>query len=287
MSILDPLGNPINNTQHAQGGWKVAKDASTIISAIFIPIVLLVVGNNYSSAIKERELQGQFVGLAVQILTEEPTKQTEGLRDWATQVLNKYSGVPFKEETQKALIENTPLPTRQHRYEGRFDLGNTQPGDGIRYIGRGYLFITGRSNYERFSATVGIDLVNNPDKAAEPGIAAKVMAIWFKDRLDRYIRFLSDGDFRNARRITHGGYLGYDKIESRYNTYLALLNTTNESNIFEDIEGVTNPQWVALHIPRILDALQENGVTDKRVQAYALATAEFETVQGKYLVERI
>ena len=67
-------------------------------------------------------------------------------------------------------------------YEGRKDLGNTEPGDGVRYHGRGYIQITGRANYRSFGNEIGVDLEGNPDLACAPGAAAEVLAIFFKDR---------------------------------------------------------------------------------------------------------
>ncbi|MDB6062590.1 MAG: sleB [Verrucomicrobiaceae bacterium] len=86
------------------------KSISSIVSAVVIPVVVLIVGNNYSTATKERELQGKFVELAVAILREPPEKQAHNLRDWATQVITNYSGVPLSVEAKKDLIENIQLP---------------------------------------------------------------------------------------------------------------------------------------------------------------------------------
>jgi putative chitinase len=48
-------------------------------------------------------------------------------------------------------------------YEGRKDLGNTKPGDGVRYKGRGLIQITGRVNYHEISKSTGIDFEGHPD----------------------------------------------------------------------------------------------------------------------------
>lgn len=67
-------------------------------------------------------------------------------------------------------------------YNGRKDLGNIQPGDGVRYKGRGYIQITGRNNYRNYGNAIGVDLENNPELALEPENAAKILCQYFKDR---------------------------------------------------------------------------------------------------------
>jgi putative chitinase len=55
------------------------------------------------------------------------------------------------------------------------ELGNLQPGDGARFHGRGYVQLTGRSNYRRAGQALGEDLEKEPDLAVRPDIAAAIM----------------------------------------------------------------------------------------------------------------
>lgn len=57
-------------------------------------------------------------------------------------------------------------------------LGNTRPGDGYKYRGRGYIHLTGKDNYAKAERGTGHPLVANPDLAANPQVAADV-AVWF------------------------------------------------------------------------------------------------------------
>jgi predicted chitinase len=57
-------------------------------------------------------------------------------------------------------------------------LGNTQPGDGVKYHGRGFIQITGRDNYRRAGQALGLPLEQHPELAAKPDVAAKI-AVWF------------------------------------------------------------------------------------------------------------
>ena len=59
-------------------------------------------------------------------------------------------------------------------------LGNTQPGDGNRFKGRGPIQITGRDNYQRFGRLLGLDLISAPERAADPEVAFRVAAVYWE-----------------------------------------------------------------------------------------------------------
>jgi predicted chitinase len=58
-------------------------------------------------------------------------------------------------------------------------LGNTEPGDGYKYRGRGFNQLTGRSNYKKYGSMSGVDLEGNPDLLNDPRVAAKVAILFF------------------------------------------------------------------------------------------------------------
>lgn len=92
------------------------------------------------------------------------------------------------------------------RYEGRRDLGNTQPGDGVRYHGRGIVQLTGRANYRRLSQVIGIDLEAEPERAKEPETSLRVaFAYW----TERAINPAADADdVERVTRLINGGRNG-------------------------------------------------------------------------------
>ena len=71
-------------------------------------------------------------------------------------------------------------------------LGNIHPGDGERYHGRGFVQITGRSNYRMAGEYLGIDLEKHPEQAAKPDIAAKIAVWYWKTRVKPNINNFND-----------------------------------------------------------------------------------------------
>ena len=98
----------------------------------------------------------------------------------------------------------------QADYEGRADLGNTHPGDGERFNGRGLIQITGRANYAACSIALfghASRLLTNPELLEQPEFAAQ-SAGWFWE--SHGCNELADkGDFRAITRKINGGLNGY------------------------------------------------------------------------------
>jgi predicted chitinase len=71
-------------------------------------------------------------------------------------------------------------------------LGNTKPGDGIKYHGRGYIQITGRDNYRMAGDALGIPLEQKPELAAKPEVAAKIAVWYWKTRVRPAVQNFND-----------------------------------------------------------------------------------------------
>lgn len=107
-------------------------------------------------------------------------------------------------------------------YEGRTDLGNTQPGDGRRFKGRGFIQITGRSNYTQASRALGLDLVGNPELAEGTENAARVAAWYWRSR--NINPPAEGGDFVRVTRLINGGTNGLEQRQAYYAKAKAALN---------------------------------------------------------------
>ena len=96
-------------------------------------------------------------------------------------------------------------------YASRMGNGNAASGDGFRYRGRGYLQLTGRSNYRNFGTRIGIDIEAEPERAADPATAWLIAASYLASRSKSGKTALEWADEDNVEmvtRIVNGGTIG-------------------------------------------------------------------------------
>jgi len=103
-----------------------------------------------------------------------------------------------------------PEKIAERAYGGRMGNGPCGCGDGWKFRGRGALQLTGRDAYRKFGGAIGIDLVDNPDLAAEPGISTLIALKFFQER--NVNAAVDEGDFVEARQLTNGGSIGLEHV---------------------------------------------------------------------------
>lgn len=99
-------------------------------------------------------------------------------------------------------------------YEGRADLGNTEPGDGRRFRGHGLIQLTGRANHQEYADYKQMTIEQVLEYLETSDGAANV-AGWFWST--RGLNEIADaGDFRRTTKIINGGYTHYEERLAYY-----------------------------------------------------------------------
>jgi putative chitinase len=133
-----------------------------------------------------------------------------------------------------------PTPT-QSRYEGRIDLGNTQPGDGFACRGFGPIQVTGRYNLTKLGDSLGADFINDSATRKDPSLIARSAGwYWSTHNLSQWSDDL-DGcsDMINRGRVTRsiGDSNGFEDRKKRYERCLLALKDA----VFEEAQIVQTP----------------------------------------------
>lgn len=88
----------------------------------------------------------------------------------------------FKSLAEARAYARKPQAIFNRTYGGRADLGNTKPGDGYKFRGRGVFQMTGRGSYADFGRRLGLDLINHPELAAIPEHSIKAAVLYWDDK---------------------------------------------------------------------------------------------------------
>lgn len=91
-------------------------------------------------------------------------------------------------------------------YENRPELGNTHPGDGVRYKGRGIFQLTGLDNYVKMGRRLSLDLITEPELAQNPETACHIACLYWQDHK---LNVAADrDDIKAITKAINGGYNG-------------------------------------------------------------------------------
>ena len=101
-------------------------------------------------------------------------------------------------------------------YDNRKDLGNKGRPDGDSFKGRGFVQLTGRSNYERIGDQIRQNLVANPDLANDSKVASDILAAFLQGVEIEIRAALSVGDFASARQAVNGGSHGLTEFTQAF-----------------------------------------------------------------------
>lgn len=99
-------------------------------------------------------------------------------------------------------------------YSSRMGNGPAESGEGWKFRGRGLKQLTGKDNYTRCGAALGVDLVDNPDLLLEPLYAAR-SAGWFW-KSNNLSAFADVGDIRGMTKKINGGFIGLEQRQALY-----------------------------------------------------------------------
>ncbi len=167
----------------------------------------------------EANLPFVLSGLRARVITDRPMV----LMALATIRAETEGFVPISEGISRFNTRTTPFDLYDAGTEKARDLGNTRPGDGPAFKGRGYIQLTGRFNYTRIGLQVSADLVGDPELANNPATAGLILAQFLKNKETAIRAALASDDLRQARKLVNGGSHGFDHFKDTYDRGLRVL----------------------------------------------------------------
>lgn len=133
---------------------------------------------------------------------------------------------PISEGISKFNTTPGSHPFNLYDNKGQGSLGNQGAPDGERFKGRGFVQLTGRANYKQHGTAIGLgtQLIENPDLANQPDIAAKLLASFIKNKEQAIRNALSSNDLALARKLVNGGRHGLPEFTQAYQTGMRVIS---------------------------------------------------------------
>ena len=187
------------------------------------------------TSLKSKPIQGQ--GAQPTSITGNPLETT--LREFAIK-----AGIKGKELAQflaqcahetmnyASLVEFGNSQDFLKKYDPEFNpekakiLGNTNPGDGEKFKGRGFIQLTGRWNYTQAGQALGLPLDQKPELLEKPDVAAKASVWFWKNRVQPNVKNFTDT--RTVTSYINPGLHGLQRRDGIFQNYLKTMTSTKE-----------------------------------------------------------
>ncbi|WP_218511606.1 AAA family ATPase [Variovorax sp. dw_308] len=210
--------------------WAIQARQDALAKTERLQAVLLLVGKGSLIRARKEDQGHEFRELRLEnlrhIMPGLPAQKAEVYLPYLQVVMHEFGiNTPLRQAAFLAIIAHESAELRvleeiwgpnafQLKYEMNKSLGNTQPGDGQRFKGRGVVLITGRYNYARFGKLLDMDFISNPELMSTPEVAILIGAdFWEEKGLNK---FADVGDISTIQRRVSGGLLRLDGLSKYY-----------------------------------------------------------------------
>jgi putative chitinase len=142
--------------------------------------------------------------------------------DALLRVFGRYFGKAPKASASEYARNPEMIANRVYNDEFRkYKMGNTQPGDGWMFRGRGLKQLTGRENYTKFGKSVKMTAEQASEYVAtEKGAIESACWFWKNKKLNA---IADTGDIKKLTKVINGGDIGLADRTSRYDSAIEIL----------------------------------------------------------------
>lgn len=197
------------NTNNALKEWRKLGGTSKFVPSLIQVLNFMQSDSNIQS--KEE---------AAYLLATAAVESDYSLQRWESDFLCGPVGVPYDDQPcDRALRYYRSTEGNKRNY---YELGLDK--NGRPYFGRGLIQLTGKSNYEKYGNMIGVNLVDDAEKAMIPKNSYRVASAYQRERTFKYVH---RGDFAGARRSVKGSSSGWQEAKTEYDRWMTVFNSSD------------------------------------------------------------
>jgi putative chitinase len=216
---LPPSGQADESTQKAVGMDQ--PDTTKVPVSVIDTVSINIVAKMFSPATPRRNIEQHLPTVLAALRDAGMDDRDLVLMALATIRAETEGFEPISEKPSQ--FNTDPGAPPFNRYDTNVNLGNHRHPDGERYKGRGFVQLTGRANYQKYGDRLGARLIEEPELANNPQVAAQLLTEFIQDKRSLAKYAILGNDLPTVRRLVNGGSHGLDRFTKAFETGVRLL----------------------------------------------------------------